>query len=108
MRFDFDSGKSRTNKHKHGIDFVKAQALWDDPDLVEIPAHTSDEPRSIVIGKIGSRQTCCRMFVDSYSPLADRSLLAAYRLLPPSVGKEILGLISLRNFASSGHIDAFR
>lgn len=40
------------NKRKHGIDFVEAQALWDDPDLIEIPAQTEDEPRYLVIGKI--------------------------------------------------------
>ena len=55
MNFKFDSGKSDTNKQKHGIDFTKAQALWDDVDLIEIPARTSDEPRSVVIGKIGAR-----------------------------------------------------
>ena len=53
--FEFDEGKSRTNKQKHGIDFVKAQALWSDPDLMEIPARTSDEPRFLIIGKIGRR-----------------------------------------------------
>jgi len=26
--------------------------LWDDPDLIEIPAKTTDEPRFMVIGKI--------------------------------------------------------
>ena len=55
MNFEFDSRKSSANKEKHGIDFVRAQALWDDPDLIEIPARTSDEPRFVVIGKIGSR-----------------------------------------------------
>ena len=40
---------------KHGIDFAKAQALWDDPDLIEIPARTTDESRSVVIGRIGNR-----------------------------------------------------
>jgi len=55
MGFEFDSGKSDKNKQKHGIDFTKAQALWDDVDLIEIPARTSDEPRSVVIGKIGAR-----------------------------------------------------
>ena len=30
----------------------KAQALWDDPDLIEIPVITSDEPRFMIIGKI--------------------------------------------------------
>jgi len=42
------------NKQKHGIDFYEAQALWDDADLIEIPARTTDEPRFMVIGKIGS------------------------------------------------------
>ena len=37
---------------KHKIDFVEAQALWDDPDLIEIPARTKDEPRFLVVGKI--------------------------------------------------------
>ncbi len=55
MHSEFDPGMSRTNKQKHGIDFVRTQALWDDPDQIEIPARTSDEPRSVVIGKIGSR-----------------------------------------------------
>jgi uncharacterized DUF497 family protein len=35
------------------IDFEGAQALWDDPDLVEIPAKVTDEPRFLVIGIIG-------------------------------------------------------
>jgi len=52
MEFEFDSKKSQSNKKKHGIDFNRAQALWDDSDLIEIPARTSDEPRFLVIGKI--------------------------------------------------------
>jgi len=55
MEFDFDPRKSAANKAKHGIDFSEAQALWVDPDLLEIPARTSDEPRFLVIGKIGGR-----------------------------------------------------
>jgi hypothetical protein len=55
MNFEFDPGKSSANKEKHGIDFVRAQTLWDDPDLIEIPARTRDEPRFVVIGRIGSR-----------------------------------------------------
>jgi len=55
MDFEFDPRKSNANKRKHGIDFTKAQALWDDANLVEIPARTSDEPRSVVIGRIGAR-----------------------------------------------------
>ena len=52
MEFEFDPAKCKKNKEKHGLDFVQAQALWDDPDLLEIPARTDDEPRFLVIGKI--------------------------------------------------------
>jgi uncharacterized protein len=53
MEFEFDPDKSDQNKKKHGIDFYEAQSLWDDPDLIEVPARTTDEPRFLVIGKIG-------------------------------------------------------
>ncbi|MCB1690136.1 MAG: BrnT family toxin, partial [Halioglobus sp.] len=36
--FEFDERKSSSNRRKHGIDFVEAQALWSDPYLIEIPA----------------------------------------------------------------------
>jgi uncharacterized DUF497 family protein len=55
MEFEFDIDKSTSNKMKHGIDFAEAQALWNDPDLIEIPARTSDEPRFLVIGQIAGR-----------------------------------------------------
>lgn len=42
----------RATRKNHGIDFVEAQTLWDDPDLIEIPAKTVDEPRFLVVGKI--------------------------------------------------------
>jgi uncharacterized DUF497 family protein len=50
--FEFDPSKSRNNKEKHNIDFVEAQLLWEDPDRIEIPVRTEDEPRAIVIGTI--------------------------------------------------------
>jgi len=55
MEFEFDSKKSDSNKQKHGIDFYEAQALWDDPDLIEIPVKTVDEPRYLVIGKLAEK-----------------------------------------------------
>jgi hypothetical protein len=55
MEFEFDSNKSNGNKDKHGINFPEAQALWEDPDLVEIPVKTSDEPRFLVVGKISEK-----------------------------------------------------
>ena len=55
MEFDFDKRKSQINKKKHGIDFIEAQALWNDPDRVEIPAKTIDEERFLIIGKISEK-----------------------------------------------------
>jgi len=55
MNFEYDYQKSRINLEKHGIDFDVAQALWCDPDLLEIPAKTVDEPRFLVVGKMGCR-----------------------------------------------------
>jgi uncharacterized DUF497 family protein len=55
VEFEFDETKSKANAAKHGIDFVAAQALWLDERVIEIPAKTADEPRSLVIGIIGGR-----------------------------------------------------
>lgn len=55
MRFEYDPDKSSANKVKHGINFLEAQALWSDLDLIEIRARTEDEPRYMVIGKIGDK-----------------------------------------------------
>ena len=55
MEFEFDPEKSKINKSKHGIDFVEAQALWDDTDIIEIPVKVSDESRFLVIGKISEK-----------------------------------------------------
>ena len=52
MEFEFDQAKSEANFRKHGIDFVKAQALWLDDMHLEIPARTEDEPRFLVVGRI--------------------------------------------------------
>jgi hypothetical protein len=55
MEFEFNQKKSRVNQEKHGLDFREAQSLLDDPDLLEIPARTTDEPRFLIIGRIGGR-----------------------------------------------------
>lgn len=46
---------SEANLHKHGIDFEDAQALWDDPDLLEIRARSEDELRYLNVGLIGGK-----------------------------------------------------
>lgn len=55
MEFEFDQRKSPSNKLKHGIDFTEVQRLWDDVDLLVIPARTEDEPRGVAIGRIDGK-----------------------------------------------------
>ncbi|MNQ55687.1 hypothetical protein D3C85_697860 [compost metagenome] len=55
LTFNYDEAKSQSNQVKHGIDFIVAQQLWKDPDLLEIPARTQDEPRYLVIGRIAEK-----------------------------------------------------
>jgi uncharacterized DUF497 family protein len=50
--FEYDENKSQANVAKHGIDFVEAQKLWNDSNLLETPARTQDEPRFLIVGKI--------------------------------------------------------
>ena len=53
MRFEFDWAKSAANKVKHGIDFVEAEALWNDSERVEAPGRSTDEPRFQIVVQIG-------------------------------------------------------
>ncbi len=53
--FEFDEAKSQANLAKHGIDFIQAQRIWDDPDFVEINAKSVDEPRTLVIGRVDQK-----------------------------------------------------
>jgi len=55
MAFEFDPRKSAANLAKHGIGFVEVQRLWEDPELLEIPARTEDEPRWLIVGRISTK-----------------------------------------------------
>jgi len=55
MAFEFDPRKSAANLAKHGMDFIEAQKLWDDSNLLEIPARTEDEPRWLIVGRVNSK-----------------------------------------------------
>ena len=55
MTFEFDNQKSERNKKKHGIDFVEAQRIWEDPEVVMIPARTIGESRYLLIGMYDNR-----------------------------------------------------
>ena len=54
MEFEFDPAKSDADKAKHGIDFIEAQALWDDAGLTILPSKYLDEMRYLGIGLIES------------------------------------------------------
>lgn len=51
-RFEFDTNKSSINFDKHGINFIDAQELWADPDLLQVKAKSECEQRYLVIGTI--------------------------------------------------------
>jgi uncharacterized protein len=57
MEFEFDPAKSASNKDKHGIDFVEAQALWLDGGLEVVlsKSRMSEEERFLAIGLIASK-----------------------------------------------------
>lgn len=55
ITFEFDETKNQANLKKHGIDFIDAQLLWNDPRLLEIPAKTEDEPRYLIVGVINNK-----------------------------------------------------
>ncbi len=52
MPFEFDPAKSASNKIKHGIDIVEAQARWADEERLEAPVSSPTEPRFQVLGLI--------------------------------------------------------
>lgn len=57
MEFEFDPAKSASNKDKHGIDFVEAQALWLDGGLEVVLSkdRLKNEVRFLAIGRISGK-----------------------------------------------------
>jgi len=54
-RFEYDEQKCTSNLKKHGIDFVMAQELWSDSDLIEIQVKSSNEQRCLIIARISGK-----------------------------------------------------
>lgn len=54
-RFEWDSGKSRLNKKKHGVRFITAQRAFLDPNriIAKDLKHSKKEPRYFCIGRVG-------------------------------------------------------
>ena len=74
MPFEFDENKSISNRKKHGIDFIEAQNLWNDPERVIIPAKELNQIRHMIIGRI------------------DKTIWSAIY----TIRKESIGIISVR------------
>jgi hypothetical protein len=54
VQFEFDPQKSQSNKAKHGIDFIEAQAIWKSK-VVLLSAKDASEKRYMAIGILGSQ-----------------------------------------------------
>jgi uncharacterized protein len=53
--FEFDQAKSAANKKKHGIDFVEAQQLWEDDNLVLVQVQFTTEERWLAVAEFENR-----------------------------------------------------
>ena len=54
-RFEFDDSKSASNQDKQGIDFVEAQRLWKDENLLIVQAKSVAEMRWVAVGVIDEK-----------------------------------------------------
>lgn len=50
--FEFDKNKSLANFEKHKIDFIEAQQIWTDPNIIQIKTKCEAEERYLIIGII--------------------------------------------------------
>ncbi|HCM25797.1 MAG: toxin [Treponema sp. GWB1_62_6] len=58
MKVEFDPSKNVSNKLKHGIDFIEAQGLWDDPRRVEFETQFVNEKRYGIIAEYSGKLWC--------------------------------------------------
>ena len=52
FEFEWDPAKASSNLIKHGVDFVEAETVFQDPfaRVIDDPDHSADECREIIIG----------------------------------------------------------
>lgn len=52
MKFTWDENKATCNQRKHGVSFVEAKSIFDDPLALRIfdPDHSESEDRFILLG----------------------------------------------------------
>jgi hypothetical protein len=87
MRFEWDEGKNRTNRSKHGVSFETATLVFDDPHALtkRDAAHDEKEERFITLGAIGPGAILLVVhtsFENSGSEEANRDLFRSHRNFP--------------------------
>jgi uncharacterized DUF497 family protein len=55
MEFEWDEAKRRSNLAKHGVDFLRARALFDGRPVVTTVSRYPDEQRFLTTGEIDGR-----------------------------------------------------
>jgi uncharacterized protein len=58
LKFEYDPAKAASNLKKHGVSFVEAQTVFDDPLASSLPddQHSLDEDRQITVGLSSSHR----------------------------------------------------
>lgn len=77
MQFEWDPDKNEANFAKHGISFVAAASVFDDPNHIELDSSKleHDEVRNKAIGVVGSK-----LFTVIYTDRGDiRRIISARR-----------------------------
>ena len=55
MRYEWDAAKRDSNLVKHGVDFVRAQLLFDGRPVITASSRRAEEDRFATTGMIGDR-----------------------------------------------------
>jgi hypothetical protein len=53
MEFEWDPAKAKSNIARHGVSFDEAQAVFTDPQAIELLDHSLDEERWRLLGRAG-------------------------------------------------------
>ncbi|HHY58630.1 MAG TPA: BrnT family toxin [Chloroflexi bacterium] len=79
MEFEWDSQKASINSRKHGVTFVEAATVFDDPLGITVtdPDHSADEDRFILVGQSYQR----RFLIISFIERGDRLRIISAREL---------------------------
>ena len=66
MDYEWDENKAAINRQKHGVNFIEAIEVFDDPlaALFNDEAHSEDEKREIIIGYTSHHRLLIVSFIE--------------------------------------------